>query len=200
MWLGTTRVSLLACWNLIPIRQDDIHFVQPICNIAVGSLTSDIPIENLADDLLFNRMRNHYLSIPFIRLTKIGTVIHAIRVSAAGTQAIAITKGGGSQPQSLAGTLAFPFANFLAQVVNINLGQCSENGQHQLTPGGGEVETFLHGNERDSTTVELIQRGQQSIQMAVEAIHLIHDHYVELVLLGILHHPLEGGTPAALLG
>jgi hypothetical protein len=103
-----------------------------------------------------------------------------------------------AQPKSLARSLQFSFACFLAQVVQVDLCQCPEDGQHQLAPGRGEIELLLDGGERDSVTVQLIQGGQQTAQVSIEAVDLVHDNYVEIASLSILHQMLEGRPAAAM--
>lgn len=43
----------------------------------------------------------------------------------------------------------------------------------------GEIQLLLHRDEGHVVAVKLLQGSQQPVQMAVEAVDLIHDHHIE---------------------
>ena len=89
----------------------------------------------------------HVRVIPLVRLAEVGTVVLAIWMLAARAQSVAVSVRQLPQPLPLAGHLQLALLRLLAKVIQVDLGQGTQDGQHQLAPGRGEIELLLDGNK-----------------------------------------------------
>ena len=185
---------LRAIWqrNRIPIQLDG--------NLCHGHFPTGIPIIGEFDAQAFDGMGHDAFPVREIGFPMVGTVALAVGIGAVGAQAIAVSVGDLADPQTPARSLPVPLLGFLAEVVDIDLREHAQDGQHQLAPGGGEIQLLLHRGQRDPHAVELVQRGQQAAQVAVEAVDLIHHDHIEQAFAGIPQQLLKSRAVAALFG